>query len=611
MTTSLRRSSGGLLLVGIHLLSVACGSSEPTTRRAAAPLVSTTPHASVSFEVTPTTLRAPRPPPEAGLWFVEGSTELNHVNLSGPTAEQGKSYLLDCIGQGVCAADIDNDGQLDLYFPQGRGDGDSQNILYRNLGDRVFEATENARGANDDSYSFGALAFDFDNDGDLDLLSTNFGKNRLYRNKGGTFTDISTDHPDLAGKPEDWSTGAAAADVDKDGDLDVYIANYYLHDGPALDQKGACRFMGCSVPCGPRGLKAQADSFLRNTGAPDWALVGDADGAGLKGVRNAYAFQPVFTDVDNDGDPDLYVANDSVQNYLFLNDGNGHFSEEAVLAGVGHGDAGNPEAGMGVSVADVDGDRLPEIHVTNFSTQSNSFYRNLSGDDLVWFSEDAHQVNLGYATFFLLSWGCTMADFDCDGYIDVFSANGHVFPQVDDCPPEHIIYKQANSLFAGIPGDEIRFEDLGSKAGQPFEKPAGHRGSAAADFDNDGALDLVVVRLDEKPLMAWNDSRSRGHWLMLTIETPGASTDSWRTDIGARAIIATADRTWTREVIAGSSFLSTEDPRIHFGLGPAEKAETLIVRFSNGNEQRWENVVANSHLRVRQGSDHLQKVSMR
>jgi len=548
--------------------------------------------------------------PEQGPWFVVGGEEagLTHRNLSGPTAAEGKRYLLDTVGQGVAVLDLEGDGDLDLYFAQGRGPGadggDSSNLLYRNLGSRRFEECAAEFGLDDTGYGFGVLAFDHDGDGDEDLLVTNHGPNRLYRNDAGRFTDVTDASPALAGGVNDWSTGAAAADVDGDGDLDLYVCNYVLHDAAELDAKGLCRYMSdCSVPCGPHGLTPQADIFLLNGGPPDFAFTDATASAGLQGEAS-YGFQPVFTDVDDDGDIDLYVSNDSRPNGLYLNDGSGHFSEGGLVAGVATGNSGQSEAGMGVAVGDLNGDLLPEITVTNFSTQANSLYVNRTDaaepgvERMVWFEERGRPAGIAGPTFFMLSWGTAIADFDDDGWPDIFSANSHIYPQVDDCPPGEIVYRQRNQLFRRVPGEALRFEEVGALAGPAFASEGSHRASIVADLDEDGDLDLVVTRLDETPLLAWNDSRGGGHWLKLSIRHAG---ESARLAVGARVVALAGDRRWTGEVRAGSSFLSTEDPRVHLGLGEHAVLERLTVIFPDGERIEMRDVAADRHLLIRAG----------
>jgi len=601
------------LAVGLIVAIAACGRSSVTDEGPAAevPMRASPPEtppaawgAPAGGEPAPAPApRDPAPlpdPPERGIWFEVAPSGVEHDNLSGPHGTD-KRYLLDCIGQGVATLDVDGDGRLDLYFAQGRARPDvaegAANLLYRNRGARRFERWPGAAGAAEDGYSFGALAFDLESDGDEDLLVTNLGPDRLYRNDGGRFTDATT--PAVAGDPAHWSTGAAAGDVDRDGDLDVYVCSYFLHDGPALDARGPCLFMGCRVPCGPLSLTPQPDRFLRND---DGTLVDATAPAGLD-REPSFGFQPVFSDVDDDGDLDLYVSNDSEPNWLFANDGSGRFTEEGLAAGVSYGRSGQSEAGMGVAVGDVDGDRLPEIYVTNFSSQVNALYRNFSTDRLLWFEEVAHRAAIGSPTFFKLSWGCAFADFDRDGLTDVFVANGHVYPQVDGCPPPDITYAQPNSLFAGRPGGEARFLDLGPRAGAPFAAPAGHRGSAVADLDDDGAPDLVVVRLDRTPIVAWNASRGAGHWLTLTVRWRPRGEGPFTHAVGARATFTAGARTWTREVQAGSGFLGTEDPRLHVGLGEAARLDRLAVRFPDGTRFEARDVAADRHLVLRFGAD--------
>ncbi len=508
---------------------------------------------------------------------------IDHSDLSGPDREGGKSYLRDTVGRGVAVLDLDQDGLMDLYFPQGRDGteqgGDAANRLYRNLGDGRFEECAQERGADHRGYGFGALAFDYDSDGDSDLLLTNWGPNALLRNDDGRFVDVTARHPGIAGADADWSVGAAAADIDGDGDLDLYLCNYCEQDLASLDKKGWCRQMSCEIPCGPRGLAPQADRVFLNQGAPHFTLKEGAGETGLLSTAASYAFQPTFSDIDNDGDLDLYVTNDSVANYLFVNDGSGHYTETALVAGVACGRAGQMEAGMGLAVGHANDDPLPEFFVTNFSTQSNSLYWNesnaLTGP---WFEEMSHRAGLGRPSWFQLGWGCSIADFDNDGFSDVFSANGHIFEQMDQCAPELVVFRQPNSLFRGTSVAGV-FDDVSEASG--LATPGAHRGSARVDLDNDGRLDLVIARLENSPLILWNRSPKQGHWFGATLRR--ATTDSagpaGPMPVGARLTLHAADRSWTRDLTVGSSFLSTEDPRFHVGLGEISRVDRLELRL--------------------------------
>jgi len=553
-----------------------------------------------------------------GPWFEVAGPEsgITHRNLSGPTAEEGKVYLRDCVGQGVAVIDVDADGWMDLFFPQGRdesdGGGDCANRLYRNEGDRTFTECAEAWGLAGREYSYGALALDYDADGDDDLLVTNFGPDVLYRNDGETFTDVTADHPGLAGGETEWSVGASVGDVDFDGDLDLYVANYVLQEIP-MPGKKFCHHRACKVPCGPRGLPSLADHFYLNSGAPDWRYEEATEAAGLADVEPSYGFQPTFVDVDDDGDLDLYVTNDSMLNFLFVNDGAGRFEESGLVSGVACGRGGQAEAGMGLAVGHVDGDRLPEMYVTNFSNQTNAFYHNLTEPGgFPWFDEVSQQTGSGRPTWFLLGWGCAFADFDCDGAIDVFSANGHVYPQMDDCTPDQVVYREPNSLFRGTAG-QVSMEEWSGKAGPAFAVPGPHRGSAAVDLDNDGDLDIVVTRLDEVPLLAWNETPAarRGHWLMVDLQLAGPADGTLVRAVAARAVAVAGERRWTRDLLVGSSFLSCEDPRLHFGLGDVERLDRLEVSVPGRDVVAIEDLAVDRHVVLRITADGLVEVPER
>jgi len=541
-------------------------------------------------------LRAQDRSPEAtdahtGPWFEAAGPEtgLVHRDLSGPTVAMGKFFLRDTVGQGIAVLDLDDDGRMDLYFAQGRDGtpegGDCGNRLYRNLGAGRFEECGEARGAAHRGYGFGALAFDHDGDGDTDLYVTNLGPNALLSNEGGAFKDVTAAQPGLAGADDAWSVGATAGDADGDGDLDLYVANYCAQDLDALQKAGLCRQMSCEVPCGPRGLAAQADRYYVNDGSALGRLVSDdANQSGLLGVTPAYGFQPSFCDLDDDGDLDLYVTNDSLLNFLFLNDGHGRFDEQALAAGVACGRSGQTEAGMGLAIGHLDDDALPELFVTNFSTQANSLYVNETAEvGEPWWQEVGQRAGVGRPSWFQLGWGCQFADLDADGFTDLVHANGHIFPQMDACPPERVTYLQPNSLFAGT-GGHGPLRDLSRQAGPGFGPPGPHRASVLVDLDDDGRQDLVFSRLDEPPLLLWNRTRNGHHWLgVLLLREPSAGRHPVLA-VGARLRVEAGGRRWTRDLVAGSSFLSTEDPRLHVGLGAIDAVERLVVRLPGGPE---------------------------
>lgn len=521
-------------------------------------------------------------------------------NLSGPTPEQGKVFLRDTIGQGLAVLDADGDGLLDLYLPQGHdASGNGRNALYLMRAEgttRRFEEAAAAFGLDDPGYGFGALAFDPDSDGDDDLLLTNLGPNRLMRNDGGRFSDQTSQHPGLAGDDDAWSAGAAAGDVDGDGDLDLYVANYCAQDLPALQERGLCLFMGCRVPCGPLGLTPQVDRFYRNDGSPAGRLVEDSQASGLHDVEPSYGFQPAFTDVDADGDLDLYVTNDSVFNFLFVNDGSGRFVDAALAAGVACGRRGQMEAGMGLALADVQGDGLPELHVTNFSNQSNSLYANLTVmANEPWFEEQADQRGVGRPSWFRLAWGTSFGDFDNDGQLDLFVANGHIYHHVTGCAPERIVYRQTNDLFRGADG---RFVDWGTRAGPGLAQAASHRGSVLMDVDDDLDLDIVAVRIDETPLLLLNTSPEPGHALVLDVRRRLSADGPALLAVGVHATLLAGGRTLVRELQRGSSFLSCEDPRLHFGLGDATRVERLSLRLPGGLSVSLEDLPVDRQLTV-------------
>jgi hypothetical protein len=524
--------------------------------------------------------------------FVDVTAEAGLTRLIH-SGRPGKEHLLDSAGTGAAWLDYDADGFLDVYIVNawklsgGEVVERGENALYRNRGDGTFEdVTQPAGVSGAGHWGSGVAVADYDDDGRQDILVTNFGPNILYHNRGdGTFENVAA----TAGvEAPGWNTGAAFFDADGDGDLDLYVAAYIEHSMrdvldalPTLDWKGVDK-----VAVGPFGLPGAADRFFLSNG--DGTFTDAAAAAGLRDRGLGYGFGVRAFDADGDGDLDLYVANDSDANYLYRNEGDGTFKETGLWSGAAFDANGAAQAGMGVAVGDVDGDANLDIFVTNFAEDFSTLY---VGEGDGFFRDASNDSGVGPATYGPLSWGAVLADLDNDGDQDLVVANGHIYPQVDRHPEFGMSYAQRNQLFENV--GHARFVDVTDSAGPGFQVRASSRGLAAGDYDNDGDLDLLFTRLDGSPTLLRNDSAT-GAWLTVACRTdPGAGPT-----IGARVEVVVGGKRQVRDLASGGSFLSVHDPRLHFGLGAADRADRLSVRWPDGTTTELEEVPGGRMIRV-------------
>ncbi|MFQ5737772.1 MAG: CRTAC1 family protein [Acidobacteriota bacterium] len=524
--------------------------------------------------------------------------------LSG---DERKRYIIEANSAGVCAFDYDNDGRVDVYLVNG-GDLESfkkstpsklRNALFRNLGKRRFaEVTKLAGVGGRGQWGMGCSVADYDNDGWLDLYVTNYGDNLLYRNRGdGTFEEVAGP---AGANDARWSTGSAWADFDVDGDLDLFVANYIGLDPANLPEPGSprygsmggpglgCQYLGLPVMCGPRGLKGAGDSLFVNQGNGTFeeaaARVGVQDGSGH------YGLGAIWSDLDGNGLPDLYVANDSTPNYLYRNLGNGRLEEIGLLSGLSVSSQGLEQAGMGVAAADYLNQGRFSLYVTNFSEEYNTLYRN-DGD--FNFTDITVRSGLDRPSLPYVGWGALFLDYDNDGWEDLFVANGHVFPNVDQVKNPFVApYRQRNLLFRNLGNG--RFQEVGEDAG--LGSPLVSRGAACADFDNDGGLDVIVNNLGSTPTLLWNQRLAIGHFLRLQL----IGTVSNRFAVGAGVRLRTGTQWQSREVRSGGSYLSQSDLRVHFGLGRADRAAEVEIRWPSGKVTALKDVAADQTLTVRE-----------
>jgi len=509
------------------------------------------------------------------------------VDFRNVSGEPQKKFILSSLGTGAALFDYDQDGDLDLYLVNGARVEDREivetlpNRLYRNEGGFRFEDVTEAAGVGDSGWGMGCAVGDVDNDGYPDIYVTNFGANVLYRNRGdGTFADVT--RPARVGD-DGWGTSSVFFDADGDGDLDLYVANYVdgsLSELPTPGSRFNCRWLGADVFCGPRGLGGASDTYFRNDG--DGGFTDETRASGLFDESGAYGLGVVAGDFDGDGDADLYVANDSVPNFFFQNDGTGSFMEMALFRGVAYNSEGLAQAGMGVDMGDVDGDGLLDVFVTNFSHDSNTVYRN-AGDGL--FVDATMRLNLRDESWFYLGWATRFVDLDNDGDQDLFVANGHVYPGVASIDAQSA-YEQRNQVFWNRGADG--FEDAVFSDGDAMRELYSSRGGAFGDIDDDGDVDAVIVNIDAPVSLLRNDVASRT-WLGLRL----IGRESNRDAAGARVVVTSESLSQTREVHSSGSYLSSSDPRLHFGLGDALLV-ALEVHWPSGRTQKLEAVATGS-----------------
>ena len=507
-----------------------------------------------------------------------------------------KKYILETTGSGVALIDYDNDGWLDVFlvngstlegFPKGQ---EPTNHLYHNNRNGTFtDVTEKANLVRT-GWGQGVCVGDFDNDGNDDLFVTYFGQNVLYKNAGnGQFKDI-TQQCGLMQKGTRWGTGCSFIDYDRDGYLDLFVANYVDFDISKTPPKGSsqfCLWKGIPVMCGPRGLPAGTNGLYHNNRDGTFSDVSEKSGIAKPAGR--YSFTPIVSDYDNDGWPDIYVACDSTPNILYHNEGNGSFTDIGLISGVALNEDGQEQAGMGVSAADYDMDGFIDIVKTNFVDDTPTLYRN-NGDGS--FTDVTYQARLGINTRFL-GWGTGFLDFDNDGWKDIFIVNGHVYPEVDD-QNAGSRYKQERQLYWNL--RDGTFLDVSADAGQGIQDRRCSRGAAVGDLDNDGGLEIVINNMNDTPSLLKNMG-ARKNW----IEFKTVGRQSNRDGIGARVTVVAGGLKQTDEVRSGGSYISSNDLRLHFGIGDALKVDRVEVFWSSGRRETFANLSANRIVVLEEG----------
>ena len=537
-----------------------------------------------------------------------GVTFLNVARESGLNAktiyggEHKNKYLLETTGCGVAFYDYDNDGWLDIFLVNGtRLEGfpagsEPTSHLFRNNRDGTFTDVTAKAGIAHSGWGQGVCVGDYDNDGWDDLFVSYFGKNVLYHNNGdGTFTDVSQ-KAGVAGKGTRWNTGCAFVDYDRDGHLDLFVANYIdldLATAP-VPESGPCLYKSVMVACGPPGLQGGKNILYHNNGDGTFTDVSEA--AGILRANGTYGLGVLTADLDNDGWPDIYVANDSTASALYQNKKNGKFEDVAIEAGCALSPDGKPQAGMGISAADYDLDGNLDLVKTNFAGDTPSLYHNVGGAN---FEDATFTAGLGAHTQYL-GWGCGFFDVDNDGWPDILICNGHVYPEVEQLKTE-AGYPQRKLLYHNLHNGH--FADVSLQVGPGISEPSASRGAAFGDFDNDGDIDVVVNTVNDYPQLLRCDSKLNHNWIK--IRTIG--TKSNRSGIGARLVCVTHPPAESKphqqidEVRSGGGYFSQNDLRVHFGLGKAEKVDVLEIHWPSGQVDTLKEIKANQLIIVKEG----------
>jgi len=518
---------------------------------------------------------------------------LTHPIVYGGIDE--KRYIIEVVGSGVAFLDYDSDGWLDVLVLCGtRLEGappGATNRLYKNNRDGTFTDVTEQAGLTRSGWASAVTIGDYDNDGHDDLFITYYGHHVLYRNNGdGTFTDV-TEKAGLHQEAVRYGAGCTWVDYDRDGHLDLFVATYLdttLEKLPKPGENPDCRWKGVQVNCGPRGLPTGYVQLYRNNG--DGTFTDVSRESGVAAAKGAYPMTAVAADYDNDGWPDIYVACDSTPSWLFRNQHDGTFREEALERGAALSEDGLEQAGMGIAVGDYDLDGHLDIFKTHFADDTNVLYRN---DGKGYFNDFTIRAGIGVETRYI-AWGTGMIDFDNDGFPDIFVVTGSVYPEVEEVLPAYP-YRTPRLVFRNL-GDG-RFEELIEEAGPGVAAVHSSRGCAFGDFDNDGDVDVLVMNMNEPPSLLQNDVTGSGHWLKVLL----TGVESNRSAIGARVTATYGGRSQAQEVLAQSSFYSVCDRRLHFGLGAATSAD-LTIRWPNGGTERIAGVKADHLVIVKEGS---------
>ncbi|MGD0125913.1 MAG: CRTAC1 family protein [Terriglobia bacterium] len=538
---------------------------------------------------------APRPKFSGRPWPVTFADVAPRAGLTVPTVygeEYVKRYIVEANGPGIAFYDYDHDGWLDIFVPSGtRLEGfpaghEPTNRLYHNNRDGTFTDVTAKAGLTRTGWCYGVSVGDYDNDGHDDLFLTYYGKNVLYHNNGdGTFTDV-TDKAGLVESGTRFGSGCTFVDYDRDGFLDLFVSRYIdmdLAKTPVGGSSRYCKYLDVPVNCGPLGLQQETCTLYHNNGNGTFTDVSAKAGILKAGTR--YGLTAVAFDYNNDGWPDLFVACDSTPNLLYRNNHDGTFTEVGMEAGCAVSGDGQEEANMGVGVGDYDGDGFLDLFLPHFSSDTPILYRNSKGE---FFDDVTSAAGLAVNTKYVC-WGVDFADFDNDGWLDIFHVTGTVYPEVEKVNPEYK-FKTPRVVYRNLGNGS--FEEVSDLSGAPVLEPHSSRGCAFGDFNNDGNIDVLILNMSEPPSLLLNQNHSNNHWLTIKL----AGTRSNRSAIGARVTVTTGERRQVREVLSASSYISQSDLRQHFGLGQAKRADQIEVRWPSGLVDRVKGIDADQFI---------------
>ncbi len=526
------------------------------------------------------------------------------AGLTEPTVYGGvekKKYIIETNGCGVAFLDYDNDGWMDILvlngtrlegFPKGK---EPTIKLYHNNRNGGFSDASPGSGLARTGWASAVTVGDYDNDGYDDLFVTYYGQNVLYHNDGrGKFTDV-TAKAGLETKGTRWGSGCAFVDYDRDGKLDLFVANYLIFDPATAPEPGKgpnCLWKGVPVNCGPKGLPTDTNLLYRNNGDGTFTDVSQA--SGVSRVQNRYAMTAVVTDYDGDGWPDIYVACDSTASILYRNNGDGTFKDVALETGSAYSEDGQPQAGMGVAVGDYDGDGFPDIFKTHFADDLPALYRNTGRG----FFEDASRT-AGFEHTRYIQWGTGLVDLNNDGWPDVFTVTGNVYPEVEKVFKEYP-HRSPRLIYRNMGNG--RFKEVTGECGPGAQEVHSSRGCAFGDYDNDGDMDVLIMNMNEPPSLLRNDyngsRRGANNWLALKL----VGVKSNRSAIGARVRVKTGAHQQTQEISSQSSYYSHNDPRLHFGLGASSRADQIEIRWPNGQTEIIKDIAANQFVTIKEGA---------
>ena len=506
------------------------------------------------------------------------------------TLSPEKKYIAESMTGGVALFDYDNDGYLDIFFVNSltvellKTNKKTRSVLYRNNRNGTFSDVTDKAKVGDAGWGMGCAVGDFNNDGFDDLYVTSVGPDHLFKNNGnGTFTDVTQ----KAGVSDPrFSTGAAFLDYDNDGNLDLFVTNYVgfdINNLPTFGEGPTCQFKGVPVQCGPRGLPGAGDSLFRNNG--DGTFTDVSKKAGVADSRGYYGMDVVGSDFDGDGLIDIFVANDSTPNFLYHNNGNGTFREIGFESGTALDKNGAEQGCMGVTLGDYNHEGLLDLFITNFDDEYNVLYRNAGRGSFVDVSYEAGvaMISLPY-----VGWGAKFFDHDNDGWLDLFVANGHAYPQRDRYRQRKLFYRNNR---------DGTFSEVAAQLGSALMEERASRGTAFGDIDNDGDVDIVVNDLDSAPQLLRNDGGNKNNWII--VKTIG--TKSNRNGIGAKVKVVSGDLVQLDEVRSGGSYISQNDLKLHFGLEKRTVVDLIEVRWPSGAVDTLKNLAANKVVTVKEG----------